>query len=63
MDKNYKVVHSKYVAMYLVRKGFDFIKVDDNKENPKYKVFLFIDSEELENAIKEYKPKKAILNK
>ena len=50
----YYVVKSLKMMHYLIRQGFDVQKVDDNKENPKWKVFLFSDSEELRQAMTVY---------
>lgn len=36
---------------YLVRQGFDVVKVDDNANNDKYKRFLFYDSSELRKSM------------
>lgn len=35
----------------IVRLGFDLFKVEDDKDNPKYKVFLFKDTQELQNIL------------
>ena len=55
MKMGYQVIHSKALMQYLVKKGFELIKVDDSKKNPNMKVFLFYKSEELSNAIQSYK--------
>ena len=54
LENNYYVVRSLAMTNYLVRKGFDIKKVDDNKANPEFKVFLFADSQELRDAMSEY---------
>jgi hypothetical protein len=35
----------------IVRLGFDLFKVEDDKNNPKYKVFLFRDNDELQKVL------------
>jgi hypothetical protein len=35
----------------IVRLGFDLFKVEDDKDNPKYKVFLFRDTEKLQKVL------------
>lgn len=54
LENNYYVVRSLSMTNYLVRKGFDIKKVDDNEANPEFKVFLFADSQELRDAMSEY---------
>ncbi len=54
----YYVIKSLSMCNYLVRKGFDIVKVVDSKENPRFKVFLFTDCPELQIAMKSYKNKK-----
>ena len=48
-------VYNKEVMMKLVRKGFDVIDIVDNNKNPKFKVFLFISTPELLEALEECK--------
>lgn len=40
---------------YLIREGFDLHKVIDDDKNSHYKVFLFEDSEELRQAMSNFK--------
>lgn len=47
----YYVVKSLKLANFLVRAGFDIIKVSDSENNSNFKVFLFNDSKELRNYI------------
>jgi len=35
----------------IVRLGFDLFKVEDDKDNSKYKVFLFRDSNEIQKVL------------
>ena len=59
----YEIIHSKNLMMYLVRKGFDVVKIDDSQQNPKLKVFMFYKSKDLTNAIYEYSKSKKSLAK
>lgn len=52
--KNFYVIRGLGMANYLVRKGFDIKKVEDNAYDRRFKIFLFEDSKELRNAISEY---------
>ena len=42
------------LANWLCRRGYRILKVEDNVENPKYKVFLFEDTKEIRNKVTEY---------
>lgn len=53
--KNFYVIRGLGMANYLVRQGFDIKKVEDNRSNSYFKVFIFEDSEELRTAISQYK--------
>ena len=39
---------------YLQEKGFNFIKTEVDKTNPKYNVWIFIETDALRSAIEEY---------
>ena len=39
-------IRSKRIALALIRAGFDFTHLVDDKDNPHYKVFMFEPSEE-----------------
>lgn len=54
MNRKLKVIHSLKMAMYLVREGFDIIKVADSFNDKELKVFLFEDSEELTEKMIEF---------
>ena len=45
-------IKSKRIAIALVRAGFDFVNVVDDKDNPRFKVFMFEQSEEFFKALK-----------
>ncbi|WP_352168640.1 DUF5659 domain-containing protein [Proteiniborus sp. MB09-C3] len=47
----YYVVKSLKLANFLVRQGFDILKVSDSEHDPKFKVFLFQDCSELRKSI------------
>ena len=55
MNKNLKAIHSLKLAMYLVREGFDIIKVVDSLKDKEFKIFLFVDSEELKEKMIEFR--------
>lgn len=48
------IVKSLDLANWLCRRGYRILKVEDNVENPKYKVFLFEDTKEIRNKVTEY---------
>lgn len=47
----YYVVKSLKLANFLVRQGFDILKVSDSEHNSEFKVFLFRDCAELRRSI------------
>lgn len=49
--------YSARLANFLVHKGFAMVGIEPNLKQPKYDVFLFIDSEELRAAVEEYSNK------
>lgn len=49
------VVRSMKLAGYLMQRGFVLIKLQDDRNNSNRNVFLFNESNELKNAIEEYK--------
>lgn len=55
---NTKVVFSKELANILVDKGFKIIKTDINLKDPKFKVFVFENSEGLLEEIEAYRKSK-----
>jgi len=52
------VVKTQRLAGYLMQKGFVLQRIDQDYKDPKRNVFLFNRSDELNNAVKEYKIKK-----
>ena len=57
-DKNHYVVKSLYLCRFLQNKGFELKKVKINKFNPKHNVFLFENTQELQQALTEYRKMK-----
>lgn len=47
-----KVIKSKRLANYLTEKGFKIEKIDIDKANPAYLIFLFKNTSELGEALK-----------
>lgn len=58
MTNNTKVVFSKELANILCSKGFKVLKCEINLKDPRFKVFIFEYSEELEKIVEEYKKAK-----
>ena len=57
-DANHYVVKSIYLCRYLQKEGFELKKVKLNKFNPQYNVYLFEKTDELLQAIDEYRQMK-----
>jgi hypothetical protein len=55
--QNTKVVFSKELANKLVNAGFELIKTEINIKDPKYRVFIFKNTPELEAMVANYKVK------
>jgi hypothetical protein len=53
-DKQVYMVRSLRLMMYLVRQGFDIIKVRDSDTDSKYKIFYFDYSPEIDKVAKYY---------
>lgn len=53
--QSFYVIRGIGMVNYLVRKGFDLIKVEDDKDKPEFKVFLFKNTFELREAMGGYK--------
>jgi len=47
------VIRTQKLATWLINKGFEMLKIDDNKEN-RFKVFLFDDTPVLRAMVKQY---------
>jgi hypothetical protein len=52
MKEKVVVIKTMREMQRIIRLGFDLFKVEDDKDNTKYKVFLFKDTEELQNILK-----------
>ena len=50
---HYYICYSKHRAIELRKKKFRIIKTEVNYKFPKYDVYFFLDTPELQNAIKE----------
>ena len=50
----YYVIKSLSMMQYLVREGFNILKVENANDNPKLKVFLFEDNKRLRKAMTTY---------
>lgn len=48
------VVRSVGLVNWLCRRGYTLLKAEDSKDNSKYKVFMFEDSEPLRQCVAEY---------
>lgn len=53
-DGDYKVIYSLNLVNYLVRCGHDIIKADDNENDSRLKVFMFLDTPQLQSDIHEF---------
>ena len=49
------IVRSLSMANWLANNGFKILKVEDNEDNPKFKVFLFEDTTELHNMMIQFR--------
>lgn len=64
MRNKEKLNNSKTIPMYVVRsislvnwlcqRGYKLLKAEDSKEDSKYKVFMFEDSEEIRSSVATY---------
>lgn len=52
------VIKTQRMCVYLQNKGFKLIKSVRDRNNPKYFVYLFKDTEGLRQTLNEYKPYK-----
>lgn len=48
-------IHTHKLMGFLSMKGFSLLGIEQNKKNTKLNVYIFNDSEEIQEAIKEYK--------
>ena len=49
------VVKTMRLAVYLINEGFEKLREQTDRNNPKFNVFLFQDSIELRSALERYK--------
>ena len=52
------VVKTMRLASWLINEGFEKIKEQEDRNNPKFNVFLFEDTIELRSALERYKYRK-----
>ena len=48
------VIRTQKLATWLINKGFEMVKIDKNKEDSRFKVFLFEDTPVLRAMVKQY---------
>lgn len=53
-----RVVYSQRAAGFLMQKGFVLVKIAPDKYNPNKNIFLFNNTDALDNALKEYASQK-----
>lgn len=49
-----KVIYSKKLAAYLRQAGYNLIKVGVNENYPQYNTYIFIDENNIQDAINQY---------
>ena len=59
MKEKYKCIYNLKLAGYLMMHGFPVRRVERNLDRPKWDVYLFDQSEEIEEIIEFYKYKKS----
>lgn len=47
-------IYTLNLMRFLVERGFQYLRIEQNHENPKYCVWIFNDTPALHNAIHEY---------
>ena len=50
----YYVCRRIRLLTFLQEKGFNYIKMEQDKYNPKYNIWLFKDCQEIRDAVEEY---------
>lgn len=48
------IVRSVALVNWLCQRGYILLKAEDSKDDPKYKVFMFEDSEPLRHCVEEW---------
>lgn len=59
MKEKYKCIYSLKLAGYLMMHGYPIRKIEANNYNPKWDVYMFDQSSEIEETIEFYKYKKS----
>lgn len=49
------VIKTLNLASYLIDKGYKIRKIDTNRDNPNFKVFLFDDTKQIRKEVEKYK--------
>ena len=52
---NMKVIHNQILMGYLCLRGFRICKIEENKKHKEKNVFIFKQSDQIEEAINDYK--------
>ena len=55
MDKKESRIYNRSLAEYLTSKGFFYLRIVQDIKNPKFQNWIFEDTPQLHEAIKEYK--------
>lgn len=51
----YKLIKTSKLAGFLMMNGYKLLRMNDDKKNPIYKIYIFRNDEGIENAIDQYK--------
>lgn len=54
---NIKFVRTQRLAGFLMFNGFKFLRSDDDRNNPEFKIYIFKNEDGIEKAIDDYKDK------
>ena len=57
------IIHSQAMAGYLMMKRFILIDEREDLKNPSYNIFVFKESDEIRNAMRQYSKDKIEINK
>lgn len=58
MDDELFGAYTLKLTNYLGHKGFDVVEVRSDEKNPHYKVFMFVNTPELQDAVSEFRKNK-----
>lgn len=51
------------LCTYLLKHGFEYVREAEDRDNPKYKIWLFVNTPELHIAIEDYYSSDEFLNR